>query len=205
MSSKLKKKSKEKQKIEAYIGITKAKTARFKQEKKEDDAICMVSETLSSMTYLALLDVLGYKEKRLLKYQDKTLRLKEKWANDIITTPEMLFYCQKKNIKIKEWFDSIPKSQKLALSPLTITTKEGAKIMELAVQTHGLFCAIILKEFFKATLKEIHAVLDHIKNSIACYTIKQPTTRKPYLEAKDIDEIFKRELKLDLQTGEKVV
>lgn len=204
VSSKLKKKSKEKQKIEEYIGITKERTARYKREKKEDDAVRAVSENLSAMVYLALMDVLGYKEKRLLKYQGKTLGLKDKWVNDVVTTPEMLFYCEKKGIKIKEWLESIPKSQKLALSPVTITTKEGARIMEMAVQTHGLFCAIVLKEFFKATKKEIQEVLDHIKESIACCTTKQPTSKKPYLEAKDIEEIFRTELKLDLRTGKKI-
>ena len=203
MSSKLKKKSKKTEKFKRYMGITKKTAHIIDKCIKEDNAVKTISVSLSYMTHLALLDVLGYKAKRAKRFQEKMLDMSAKRKNDQITIPELLYYCEKKNIRIEEWLKSIPNKQKIALCPFTITTKEWAENMELEIQTHGVFCAVVLKEHFGATLKEIHAVLEHIKGSISCYATLQPKIKKPYLTDDDIKEVFRDELKLDLETGEK--
>lgn len=204
MSSKLKKKNKDKQKIERYIGINKQNTARFKQEKKEDDAILAISTSMCWMTYLSLLDVLGYKEKRLKKFYKLVSELKVRWAEKSITSQEMIDTCQSKGIDITDWLRSIPQSHKTNLCPIPITSKEGMKIVDSAVLANGLFTALTLKREFNATKKNILDVLEKMKFLMACYYIKQPLSKKPYLCDADILQVFRDELKLDLVTGNKV-
>lgn len=204
MSSPLKKKSKERNKINRYIGVGEDKS-KYAMEKKEDNIIITASTSVSYMTYLALLDVLGFKQKRLKRFYEDIQNTKLDWSKNNITTQEMKVYCEKHGIKCQEWMRSIPNSQKMELvKPYSITTPYMMKYLDAAILSMGMMTAIVLKEIFRISISNINKVLEKIKFSISCYATKQPISKKPYLNDETILQIFRDEIKLDLVTGNKV-
>lgn len=193
MSSKLKKKNHQ-------FDFVKSKATK---EEKEDKAIMALSTHMQYMMYLALLDVLGFKEKRIRKFYEKMNSMKESWAEGKAPTDVMLAYCTGKKLPVYEWMKSIPVTKKLALIK-PYTCANVVNFAEAAILVHGMMMAIILKNEFRATNKQVIQVLDRIKSDIECYITYQPKTKKMYLSDDMIIQAFKDDLKLDLVTGEKV-
>ena len=178
------------------------KVKETKQD-KEDKAILSLSTHMQYMVYLALLDVLGYKEKRIRKFYEAMKALKESWADGQAPTDAMLAYCRQKKIPVYEWMKSIPVSKKLALvRPYTFMNV--VNFAEAAMLVHVMMMSIILKEEFKVSNNQINQILKRIESDIDCYITVQPMSKKPYLTDEGIIQIFKDELKLDLVTGRRV-
>lgn len=177
--------------------------ARANKEAKEDKAILSVSTHMQYMVYLALLDELGFKEKRLRRFYENMKGLKEKWADGQAPTDEMLVYCRKKKIPVYEWMKAIPTSKKLAfIKPYTCIN--AVNYIEAAMLVHGMMVAIILKETFRISNNQIGQVLKRLERDIDCYITVQPKNKKPYLTDDMILQAFRDELKLDLVTGKRV-
>ena len=176
---------------------------RENKEAKEDKAIMSVSTHMQYMTYLALYDVLGFKEKRLRRFYENMQGLKETWADGQAPTDEMLVYCRKKKIPVYEWMKSIPVTKKLALiKPYSCIN--AVNYIEAAILVHAMMGAIILKETFKISNAQIGQVLKRVERDIDCYITPQPRCKKPYLTDDMILQSFRDELKLDLVTGKRV-
>ena len=176
---------------------------RATKEDKEDKAIMCLSTHMQYMVYLELLDVLGFKEKRLRKFFESMKELKESWSDGKVSTDEMLNYCRKKKIPAYEWTKSIPVSKKLALiKPYSCVNV--LNYIEAAILVHVMMATIILKEEFKISNNQIGQILKKIENDMDCYIKVQPRSKKPYLTDDIILQIFRDELKLDLVTGKKV-
>lgn len=206
MSSKLRKKSVEKQ-TRRYLGINQKVIKHYNRKEAEDKAMLAVSTSICWMTYLTLYDLLGFKEKRLRKFYSMAIDMKAKWHDDAdtdITTEAMQNYCIVKKIKYQDWIRSIPEMQKRALCPATITTNEGIRYLDAVILANILPMIVILKEEFQISTKKVNEVLDKIRYTIGCYATRQPRCKKPYLDDKSIIQMFRDELKLDLETGEKI-
>lgn len=173
------------------------------KEEKEDKAIMALSTHMQYMMYLALLDVLGFKEKRIRKFYIGMEKLKGSWADGQAPTDEMLVYCRKKKLPVYEWMKSIPTSKKLALIK-PYTCMNVVNYAEAAILVHAMMAVIILKEIFRITNSQIEEVLKRIRTDIDCYVTIQPKSNKPFLTDDMILQAFKDELKLDLVTGRKV-
>ena len=176
---------------------------RATEKDKEDRAILILSTHMQYMMYLSLMDVLGFKEKRIRKFYAAMNKLKESWADGQAPTDAMLAYCRNKKIPTYEWMKSISTSKKIALIK-PYSCPNVVNFIEAAILVHAMMGAIILKEEFKVSNRQIEQVLKKIRNDIDCYTTVQPKSRKPYLTDDIILQIFRDELKLDLITGEKV-
>ena len=206
MSNKLKKNSAEKT-TRRYLGINQKVIKHYNRKEAEDKAMLAVSTSICWMTYLTLYDLLGFKEKRLRKFYSMAIDMKVKWQDDTdtdITTEAMQNYCIVKKIKYQDWIRSIPEIQKRALCPVTITSNDGIRYLDAVILANILPMIIILKEEFRISTKKVNEVLDKIKYMMGCYATRQPRCKKPYLDDKSIIEMFKDELKLDLETGERV-
>lgn len=199
MSSALKRKTK-------GVGFTSKDKKILKNNlklEKEDKAIMDITTHLQFMTYNALLDVFGFKEKRIRKFYQCMEALKTKWDDAIITSNEMLIYCAKKNIDINSWVKKIPLSKKMALSGKNVTP-EIVRYFDATVIAILLMTIISLKEEFRFTNPMIEKYLAKMEYYIDSYTRKQPKTNEYYLNDNMILAIFRDELKLDLITGEKI-
>ncbi len=206
MSNKLKKNSAEKR-TRRYLGINQKVIKHYNRKEAEDKAMLAVSTSICWMTYLALYDLLGFKEKRLRKFYSMAIDMKVKWQDDAdtdITTEAMQNYCIAKKIKYQDWIRSIPEAQKRALCPMVITAGEGIRYLDAVILANILPMIIILKEEFRISTKKVNEVLDKIRYTIGCYATRQPRCKKPYLDDQSIIQMFKDELKLDLETGEKI-
>ena len=206
MSNKLKKNSAEKR-TRRYLGINQKMIKHYNRKEAEDKAMLAVSTSICWMTYLTLYDLLGFKEKRLRKFYSMAIDMKVKWQDDTdtdITTEAMQNYCIVKKIKYQEWIRSIPEAQKRALCPVVITAAEGIRYLDAVILANILPMIIILKEEFRISTKKVNEVLDKIRYMIGCYATRQPRCKKPYLDDQSIIQMFKDELKLDLETGEKI-
>ncbi|MBC8574456.1 hypothetical protein [Jingyaoa shaoxingensis] len=206
MSNKLKKNSAQKR-TRRYLGINQKLINQYNKKEAEDKAMLAVSTSICWMTYLALYDLLGFKEKRLRKFYSMAIDMKVKWHDDActdITTEAMQNYCIAKKIKYQDWIRSIPEVQKRALCPVTITTNEGIRYLDAVILANILPMVVILKEEFRVSTKKVNEVLDKIKHMIGCYAVRQPRCKKPYLDDQSIIAMFKEELKLNLETGERV-
>ena len=193
MSSKLKKKNKSKNKHTSIICDC---------EKKAFTA----QDAVGWMSYLALLDVLGYKIKRLKKYHEHVNALVLAHESGNIFSGEMDVRCKKIGIDAMKWIVSIPEKDKVALArPHTIITKQEMMYVDAGILNIVLPMIITLKEVFNVSLPGIKRVMEHMKNSISCYGTKQPKSKQYYLSNDMIFKIFRDELKLDLVTGEKVI
>lgn len=206
MSSKLRKKSVEKQ-TRRYLGINQKVIKHYNRKEAEDKAMLAVSTSICWMTYLTLYDLLGFKEKQLRKFYGMAMDMKVKWHDDActdITTEAMQSYCIAKKIKYQDWIRNIPEVQKRALCPVTITTNEGIRYLDAVILANILPMIVILKKEFRISTKKVNEVLDKIKCMIGCYAARQPRCKKPYLDDQSIIAMFKEELKLNLETGERV-
>ena len=170
---------------------------------KEDKAIMAVTTHLQYMTYNALLDVFGFKEKRIRKFYACIEAFKLKWEKDEITSREMMVYCIKKKIDLGSWMHKIPLSKKMALIGRN-ATPEIIGYFDGAVMAFMLMAVISLKEEFRFSNPMIEKYLTKMSYYIDSYTRKQPRCNEYYLNDNMILEIFREELKLDLTTGEKV-
>lgn len=176
---------------------------RANKEAKEDKAIMSVSTHMQYMMYLALYDVLGFKEKRMRRFYENMQGLKETWADGHAPTDEMLVYCRKKKIPVYEWMKSIPVIKKLALiKPYSCIN--AVNYIEAAMLVHAMMGAIILKETFRMSNAQIGQVFKRVERDIDCYITPQPRCKKPYLTDDMILQTFLDELKLDLVTGKMV-
>lgn len=205
MSNKLKKSSAQKR-TRRYLGINQKVINHYNKKEAEDKAMLAVSTSICWMTYLALYDLLGFKEKRLRKFYSMAIDMKVRWhdGDADITTESMQNYCIAKKIKYQDWIRSIPEVQKRALCPVTITTNEGIRYLDAVILANILPMVAILKEEFRVSTKKVNEVLDKIKYMIGCYAARQPRCKKPYLDDQSIIQAFKDELKIDLVTGKKV-
>lgn len=205
MSNKLKKNSAQKR-TRRYLGINQKVINQYSKKEAEDKAMLAVSTSICWMTYLTLYDLLGFKEKRLRKFYSMAIDMKVRWhdGDTDITTESMQNYCIVKKIKYQDWIRSIPEAQKRALCPVTITTNEGIRYLDAVILANILPMLIILKEEFRVSTKKVNEVLDKIKYLIGCYAARQPKCKKPYLDDRSIIQAFKDELKIDLETGERV-
>lgn len=172
--------------------------------RKEDKAILEMTNKIGLMTYMALYDVFGFKEKRIRKFYDVMMALKSDWSEDVVPTDAMLRYCEKKKIDVYHRMNSIPTSKKLMLVGKN-TVPGVINYLEAGFLVNILMSVIVLKEEFRFTNPQIETYLDKIEYYIDSFTRKQPKTNKFYLNENMILEIFRDELKLDLNTGEKVV
>ena len=82
--------------------------------------------------------------------------------------------------------------------------KKGIRYLDAVILANILPTVVILKEEFRVSTKKVNEVLDKIKHMIGCYAARQPKCKKPYLDDRSIIEVFRDELKLDLETGERV-
>lgn len=162
-----------------------------------------LSTHMQYMMYLSLMDVLGFKEKRIRKFYAAMNKMKASWADGKAPTDTMLAYCRDKKIPTYEWTKSIPTSKKIALiKPYSCVNV--LNYIEAAILVHVMMAAIILKEEFKISNNQIGQILKKIENDMDCYIKVQPRSKKPYLTDDIILQIFRDELKLDLVTGKKV-
>lgn len=171
---------------------------------KEDKAILEMTYKIGLMSYMALYDVFGFKEKRIRKYYDAMIALKEQWAEGIVPTDAMLKYCEVKKIDVYHRMKNVPTSKKLLLignnkTPGVINFIEAGYLVNI------LMSVIVLKEEFKFTNPQIEKYLDKIDYYVDSFTRKQPKTNKYYLTSDMILSIFRDEMQLDLNTGEKVL
>lgn len=205
MSNKLKKNSAQKR-TRRYLGINQKVINQYNKKEAEDKAMLAVSTSICWMTYLALYDLLGFKEKRLRKFYSMAIDMKVKWhdGDADITTESMQNYCIAKKIKYQDWIRSIPEAQKRALCPVVITAGEGIRYLDAVILANILPMLIILKEEFRISTKKVNEVLDKIRYLIGCYASRQPRCKKPYLDDQSIIQVFKDELKIDLETGKRV-
>ena len=205
MSNKLKKNSAQKR-TRRYLGINQKVINQYNKKDAEDKAMLAVSTSICWMTYLALYDLLGFKEKRLRKFYSMAIDMKVRWhdGDADITTESMQNYCIAKKIKYQDWIRSIPEVQKRALCPVTITTNEGIRYLDAVILANILPMVAILKEEFRVSTKKVNEVLDKIRYLIGCYAARQPKCKKPYLDDRSIIQVFKDELKIDLETGKRV-
>lgn len=169
----------------------------------EDRAIMTMTHSIGLMTYNALLDVFGFKEKRIRKFYEHMNTLKESWADGVVPTDGMLRYCEKKKIDAYGFMKKIPQSKKLFLIGRNSTPKV-INYIEAGFLVNILMSVIVLKEEFRFTNPMIQKYLDKIEYYIDSYTRKQPGTNLYYLNDNMILSIFREELKLDLETGRKV-
>lgn len=205
MSNKLKKNSAQKR-TRRYLGINQKAINQYNKKEAEDKAMLAVSTSICWMTYLALYDLLGFKEKRLRKFYSMAIDMKVRWhdGDADITTESMQNYCIAKKIKYQDWIRSIPEAQKRALCPVVITAGEGIRYLDAVILANILPMVIILKEEFRVSTKKVNEVLDKIKHMIECYAARQPRCKKPYLTDDMILQAFRDELKIDLETGKRV-
>lgn len=171
--------------------------------KKEDKAILEMTKHLQLMTYNALLDVFGFKEKRIRKFHAVMECLKAKWEDDTLTSKEMIVYCMKKKIDLHAWINKIPLSKKMALVGKNVTPGI-VKYFDAAVMANMLMTVITLKEEFRFSNPMIEKYLEKMDFYIDSYTRKQPKSNEYYLNDNMILDIFREELKLDLITAEKI-
>lgn len=171
--------------------------------KKEDKAILEMTKHLQLMTYNALLDVFGFKEKRIRKFHAVMECLKTKWEDDTLTSKEMIVYCMKKKIDLHAWINKIPLSKKMALVGKNVTPGI-VKYFDAAVMANMLMTVITLKEEFRFSNPMIEKYLEKMDFYIDSYTRKQPKSNEYYLNDNMILDIFREELKLDLITAEKI-
>jgi hypothetical protein len=82
---------------------------------KEDKAILTITNHIGLMSYMALYDVFGFKEKRIRRYYEEMITLKKNWRDDQVPTEGMLKYCEQKKIDIFGFTQRIPTSTKLKL------------------------------------------------------------------------------------------
>ena len=191
-----------------YMGINQKVINQCNKKEAEDKAMLAVSTSICWMTYLALYDLLRFKEKRLRKFYSMAIDMKVKWHDDActdITTESMQNYCIAKKIKYQDWIRNIPEVQKRALCPVVITAGEGIRYLDAVILANILPMVVILKEEFRVSTKKVNEVLDKIRYLIGCYAARQPKCKKPYLDDRSIIEVFRDELKLDLETGERVM
>lgn len=205
MSNKLKKNSAQKR-TRRYLGINQKVINQYSKKEAEDKAMLAVSTSICWMTYLALYDLLGFKEKRLRKFYSMAIDMKVRWhdGDTDITTESMQKYCIAKKIKYQDWIRSIPEAQKRALCPVVITAGDGIRYLDAVILANILPAVVILKEEFRISTKKVNEVLDKIKHMIGCYAARQPRCKKPYLDDQSIIQVFKDELKIDLETGKRV-
>ena len=206
MSNKLKKNSAQKR-TRRYLGINQKVIDHYNKKEAEDKAMLAVSTSICWMTYLTLYDLLGFKEKRLRKFYGMAMDMKVKWHDDTdtdITTESMQNYCIVKKINYQDWIRNIPEAQKRALCPVVITAGEGIRYLDAVILANILPMIIILKKEFRVSTKKVNEVLDKIKHMIGCYAARQPRCKKPYLDDQSIIQVFKDELKIDLETGKRV-
>lgn len=205
MSNKLKKNSAQKR-TRRYLGINQKVINQYNKKEAEEKAMLTVSTSICWMTYLALYDLLGFKEKRLRKFYSMAIDMKVRWhdGDADITTESMQNYCIAKKIKYQDWIRNIPEVQKRALCPVTITTNDGIRYLDAVMLANILPMVVILKEEFRVSTKKVNEVLDKIRYLIGCYAARQPKCKKPYLDDRSIIQAFKDELKIDLETGKKV-
>ena len=205
MSNKLKKNSAQKQ-TRRYLGINQKVIDHYNKKEAEDKAMLAVSTSICWMTYLTLYDLLGFKEKRLRKFYSMAIDMKVRWhdGDADITTESMQNYCIAKKIKYQDWIRSIPEAQKRALCPVVITAGEGIRYLDAVILANILPMLIILKEEFRISTKKVNEVLDKIRYLIGCYAARQPRCKKPYLDDQSIIQVFRDELKIDLETGKRV-
>ena len=205
MSNKLKKNSAQKR-TRRYLGINQKVINHYNKKETEDKAMLAVSTSICWMTYLALYDLLGFKEKRLRKFYSMAIDMKVRWhdGDADITTESMQNYCIAKKIKYQDWIRSIPEVQKRALCSVTITTNDGIRYLDAVILANILPMVVILKEEFRISTKKVNEVLDKIRYLIGCYAARQPKCKKPYLDDRSIIQVFKDELKIDLETGKRV-
>ena len=189
-----------------YLGINQKVIDHYNKKEAEDKAMLAVSTSICWMTYLALYDLLGFKEKRLRKFYSMAIDMKVRWhdGDADITTESMQNYCTAKKVKYQDWIRSIPEVQKRALCPVTITTNEGIRYLDAVILANILPMVVILKEEFRISTKKVNEVLDKIRYLIGCYAARQPKCKKPYLDDRSIIQAFKDELKIDLETGKRV-
>ena len=205
MSNKLKKNSAQKQ-TRRYLGINQKVIDHYNKKEAEDKAMLAVSTSICWMTYLALYDLLGFKEKRLRKFYSMAIDMKVRWhdGDADITTESMQNYCIAKKIKYQDWIRSIPEAQKRALCPVVITAGEGIRYLDAVILANILPMVVILKKEFLVSTKKVNEVLDKIRYLIGCYAARQPRCKKPYLDDQSIIQVFRDELKIDLETGKRV-
>lgn len=170
---------------------------------KEDMAIMTMTKKLQLMTYMALYDVFEFKEKRLKRFHRHMEALKASWADEKVPTVNMLRYCEKKKINVYQYAKEISQSQKIALVEKYTSAKLIAYI-EPAFLTNVLMSVIILKEEFRFSNPMIEKYLKKMAYYIDSYTRKQPGTNRYYLNNEMIIEIFRDEIKLNIETGEKI-
>ena len=170
---------------------------------KEDKAILELTTHMCFMSYMALYDVFGFKEKRIRRYYETMTKLKQDWSNNIVTTESMLKYCEAKKIDAYGFMKRIPTSKKIALVGKNVTPSI-LKYIESGLLINVLMSVIVLKEEFRFTKAQLQTFLDKVDYYIDSYTRKQPKTNIYYLNDNMILGIFRDELKIDLNTGRKV-
>jgi hypothetical protein len=172
-------------------------------QKKEDKAILTITTHIGLMSYMALYDVFGFKEKRIRRYYDEMQAMKFGWADGQVPTDELLQYCENNGIHVYAFVKRVPTSTKLKL--IGNNTVPGVMpYLESGFLVNILMSVKVLKEKFRFTKAMLQEYLDKIEYYIDSYTRKQPGTNKYYLNDDMILEIFRDEMKLDLNTGEKV-
>jgi hypothetical protein len=170
---------------------------------KEDRAIYTITNRIGLMSYMALYDVFGFKEKRIRRYYDEMQRLKEGWTDNQVPTEEMLKQCEDYGIHVYGFIKKFPMSTKLKLIGNNITPGV-INYIEAGFLVNIVMGVIVLKEQFRFSNPQVNKFLDKIEYYIDSYTRKQPGCNKYYLNDDMILEIFRDELKLDLNTGERV-
>ena len=162
MSNKLKKNSAQKR-TRRYLGINQKLINQYNKKEAEDKAMLAVSTSICWMTYLALYDLLRFKEKRLRKFYSMAIDMKVKWHDDActdISTESMQNYCTAKKIKYQDWIRSIPEVQKRALCSVTITTNDGIRYLDAVILANILPMVVILKEEFRISTKKLSVALE---------------------------------------------
>jgi hypothetical protein len=178
-------------------------TNRQKNNRKEDQAILAITTHIGLMSYMALYDVFGFKEKRIRRYYDEMQKLKLGWADEQVPTAQMLKQCENYGIHAYSFMKKIPMSTKLKLVGKN-TVPGVANYIEAGFLVNILMSVIVLKEQFRFSNPQVYKYLDKIEYYIDSYTRKIPGTNKYYLNDDMILEIFRDEMKLDLNTGKKV-
>jgi hypothetical protein len=152
---------------------------------------------------MELYDVFGFKGKRIRRYYNEMIALKKNWRDDQVPIEGMLKYCEQKKIDIFGFTSKIPTSTKLKLCGKNCVPGV-MNYINAGFLVNILMSVIVLKETFRFSNAMIQQYLDKIEYYIDSYTRKQPGCGKYYLTDDMILEIFRDELKLDLNTGEKV-
>lgn len=198
MSSKLKKKSKNKDVFTKYDKFV------FKKEEERLKRDNMIDKLFIHMRFIGFYDLrdrFGFGAIRIKRFWDAVEQVTEKYAQNILKTEEINNYCMSKGINVPELLKTIPVENRFILAglrkdnPLRFTE---LKYINAVIQLYIMVADSVLKEAFKFSVSQVKKFNEEIKYYIDSYTRLQPGTNEYYLDDNGCNEMLKAECGIDV-------